>query len=87
MYANNDRVLLVDPEAVIQALKDKELLSKRTLNYKSLSKFIGHGLVTLLGKQHTEHRRIIQPAFHFQVHYISPFPFLYVSLNHFLFRI
>lgn len=67
MYGNDDRVLLVDPEAVIQALKEKELLSKNLLNYRSLARFIGNGLVTLTGKQHTEHRRIIQPAFHFQV--------------------
>lgn len=44
----------------------KNLLSKNLINYRVLSKFIGNGLVSLTGTQHTEHRRIIQPAFRLQ---------------------
>jgi len=65
MHANQERVLLVDPDAVQLALTQKELLSKDLFNYRILSKFLGDGLVTLLGNQHTEHRRMIQPAFNF----------------------
>mmetsp|Transcript_8429 Transcript_8429/g.10425 ORF Transcript_8429/g.10425 Transcript_8429/m.10425 type:complete len:501 (-) Transcript_8429:41-1543(-) len=66
MYGNSERVLFVDPDSVMLALNEKGLFSKNLLNYRSLSSFIGNGLVTLLGSQHTEHRRMIQPAFHFQ---------------------
>ena len=67
MYANQERVLFVDPEAANMVLNEKELLSKKLMNYKALSKFIGNGLVTLLGNEHKEQRKLIQPAFHFHV--------------------
>ena len=67
MNFNEERVLIVDLNLLKLFLNDAELVSKNLTQYKGLSYFIGNGLVTLTGKEHTTHRKLISPAFKFNV--------------------
>ena len=65
MNFNEERVLIVDMNALKTILNDQELASKNFKGYKALSFLLGNGLVTLDGKEHTSHRKLISPAFKF----------------------
>ena len=72
MNFNEERVLIVDLNLLKLFLNDAELVSKNLTQYKGLSYFIGNGLVTLTGKEHTTHRKLISPAFKFNVIFHNP---------------
>ena len=57
--------LVSHPELVDQVLRTKaKHYSRMTPVYRSMTRFVGHGILTSEGEHWKRHRRIVQPAFH-----------------------